>query len=175
MQALVDHFEKQGITLNLYKQETDGSLSTITQSWIKEWMILESTIFWKLQESYFESYFISIFLKSFKTEKFFRYLHNSYYHFLFSWFSLKKVFYHIYQVSIDLILSLHSICRKLTTMCVFFQCIVAGTFLISISSALPNATFVSDDLTLSWPSQIDCIKYSYLGLLVLFFLPIRIQ
>ena len=32
MQALVDHFEKQGITLNLYKQETDGSLSTITQS-----------------------------------------------------------------------------------------------------------------------------------------------
>ena len=106
-------------------------------------MIFESTTFWKLQESYFESYFISIFLKSFKTENFFRYLHNSYYHFLFSWFSLKKVFYHIYQVSLSLILSLHSICRKLTTMCVFFQCIVAGIFLISLSSALPKATFVS--------------------------------
>ena len=32
LQALVDHYRNQGITLNLYKEETDGSISTILQS-----------------------------------------------------------------------------------------------------------------------------------------------
>ena len=32
LQALVEHFENQGITLNLYKEETDGSIRTIIQS-----------------------------------------------------------------------------------------------------------------------------------------------